>query len=257
MNSDLNNILDGGQTNALLKQIRQGNNSTESVLNKLKDIESIRNLVSADVIRELMYSSEGQISPSLIQLIVENPSILKDPAISDRVNSLIDYKTLKQTNSNRNQLEESLAELYREKFALIREATKSIFEDKMISSSDQMEQYRNIQIARQDMFGCIQIIESYVYDSNLQAADSFVKNINKDSNSIRKFDYEDLNDYMEILSMIDKAARENRPPSLLSKTELNKLFDLSKKPSNFASRKAKTILKYFHNDIYERSLAIK
>jgi hypothetical protein len=60
------------------------------------------------------------------------------------VNSLIDYKVLKQTNSYRYQLENSLTELYREKFALIREETKSIFEDKKISSSDQMEQYRNI-----------------------------------------------------------------------------------------------------------------
>jgi hypothetical protein len=107
------------------------------------------------------------------------------------------------------------------------------------------------------MFGCIQIIESYVFESNLEGANSFVKNINKDSNSIRKFDYEDLNDYMEILSMIDKAARENRPPNMLSKTELDNLFDLSEKQTNFASKKAKTILKYFHNDIYERSLAIQ
>jgi hypothetical protein len=173
------------------------------------------------------------------------------------VNSLIDYKVLKQTNSYRYQLENSLTELYREKFALIREETKSIFEDKKISSSDQMEQYRNIQIARQDMFGCIQIIESYLYESNLEAANSFVKDVYKDSNSIRNFNHEDLNDYMEILSIVDVAAHENRPPSLLSKIELDKLFDLSEKQSNFASRKAKTILKYFHNDIYERSLAIQ
>ena len=107
------------------------------------------------------------------------------------------------------------------------------------------------------MFGCIQIIESYLYESNLEAANSFVKDVYKDSNSIRNFNHEDLNDYMEILSIIDEAAHENRPPSLLSKIELDKLFDLSEKQSNFASRKAKTILKYFHNDIYKRSLAIQ
>jgi hypothetical protein len=74
LNSDLNNLLDGGQTNTLLKQIRQGTN--ESILNKIKDMENLRNLVSADVIRELLNSSDGLL-PHSFSLSLKTPQFLE------------------------------------------------------------------------------------------------------------------------------------------------------------------------------------
>jgi len=267
---ELNKLLDNGQTENLLQKIRQQRASNG--LGIINDLTNNKNMVSAEVIRELLKLSDLQPSAEMIHLIKENPSVLRDPIISDRVHAYIDYKTLKQSQPDRLKLEEDLVVLNSTKFKMIREAISQLFEidsedisgekkdyRRILKSrqdlSSQMREYRSILSFRQDIFGCIQIIESYMYESNLEGAQKFVKELINDSNSIRDFDQEDLIDYLEIISIIDSAAKDNRTQDLLFKEELNRLYNLSLKETKYASNKAKGILQYYYNDVYESSLS--
>jgi len=250
--AELNILLDGGQSKNLLQQLKQG--SEHDIQSDIKNLDIYRNLVSVDVIRELLNRSNGELSVSLIQLIKENPSVLGDPIISDQVHGYIDYQTLQQNHPSRAQLEDNLMRLNKEKFTTIREATRQIFEEDRFGISNRMDQYRSVLSARQDLFGCIQTIQSYVYELNLDAAYLYVNGLDENSTTIRDFNQDELTDYMEIISILDAAEKDYRPQHLLVKDELNRLFDLSKKETKFASVKAKNILKYYYNDIYENSI---
>lgn len=247
---NLNNLLDGGLTDHL-KEVLRGQSDLS---NRFDQLTKYQTLISAKLIKELLQSEGNKPSSELLNLIKENPTVLGDPFISNIVSDYLDFNTLGNPNESRLQLENELVKLNQDKFDLIRYATMRLFDNKKIGAEIDLIQYRRLLEMRNDFFGCIQVIESYMYDSDFDSAKIYAEELTLYNALIDNYNDEDLADYIGVLSIAENAAKDGRDQNALNKDELDELFRLSTKKTKFASAKAKGILSYYYNDVYISSL---